>query len=272
MWRDFPSDEQIRPKRRRRDLALPEPTQKYVIFFTPRSGSSWLTRALERTEEFGKPGELFNPAYLPTLLRRTSAQSLEQYLAVISRRRAVSDTFGFEITFHQAHAVFSGYDAFHRAFPDFKAIWLVRRDIVAQAVSLYKMEAHNVAHSLNTTDEQVRAADDRFGYDAEQVRNKVEHILQAETETEAYFERHAIEPLRLSYEDNMAAGARAVTTRIGAFIGLDRVTQDASSDNPHKKIGTGVNEDFATRFREEEAAFVKEVEAQRSTTLAGLGS
>src|SRR5579871_4778068 len=39
----------------------------YIIFFTPRSGSSWLTSVLSATRHLGYPEEYINPEFLPNI-------------------------------------------------------------------------------------------------------------------------------------------------------------------------------------------------------------
>ena len=41
----------------------------YVIYFTPRSGSSWLTDVLQQTGQLGAAPEAFNPNFVPAIAR-----------------------------------------------------------------------------------------------------------------------------------------------------------------------------------------------------------
>lgn len=242
------------------------PRKRYVIYFTARSGSSWLTDIITRTGCLGAPDECFNPNFLPEMARAMQAGSLEQYVDRIQRRRALGGVFGCEITFFQMKAVFGGPEAFLKHFGRAKPIWLIREDIVQQAVSLYKMETTQVAHRASSDPVSRAAAEARFTYDRDQIRHWLEHLLTKERRTEAMFAAHGLAPLRLSYEVITGLGAARVVNVLANY--MDEPAIDvAEVPSAHGKLGTSRNLEFATRFRAEEAAYMERVKATRSPWL-----
>lgn len=171
-------------------MQKPEAPKTLAIHFTPRSGSSRLTEILRQTNRLGRANELFNPNFLPEMATKFQAPDLETYIAVARRRLRHGEVFSFEITAYQLEKVFGStmvYDAFFEHVP---TIWLIREDIVQQAVSLTKMITLNMAHS---TEPGFDAAA-RMDYDAAAIQRWLRHILKAEQLTEAYFAASGVPP------------------------------------------------------------------------------
>ena len=83
---------------RDRVMLAPRAERSYVIHFTPRSGSSWLTDVLGQTNVFGLPDEYFNPSFIPRNATAFGATNLDEYIEVLHRRRgakAKGGIFGF---------------------------------------------------------------------------------------------------------------------------------------------------------------------------------
>lgn len=250
-------------------LKKPAADLRYVIYFTPRSGSSWLTDILSQTGRLSKANEAFNPNFIPNIARVCNASTLEQYINVLIRRHNQGGVYGFEITMHQFEAVFPDPALFLQHFTDGPCFWLIRRDIVAQAVSLAKMVTTSVAHTSHASEEDRRSADSRFEYDARLIRRWLSHILSAERKNEAFFARHGLDPLRLCYEQTTCLSAQQMVDVVTRHLGLPDLPR-MSFETKHEKLGTSRNAEYAARFRRDEAGFMAEVDAERAPWLARL--
>lgn len=270
MWAKFPQPSEVDREMFSREMARQPAKTSYAILFTPRSGSSWLSDVVSVTKKLGTPGELFNPNFLPKALHATNATNLQEYCDILRRRRSQGGAFGFEITHHQLDAVFGGDEGFLAHFPSLRIFWLVRRDIVAQAVSLYKMQVTGISHGPQSNDETIRKKDADVPYDAAQISLWLRHILAAEERTEALLARTGWEPLRMWYERNMAVGAKVVINRMAEHLGRPGFVREEAPQSRHRKIGTALNSDLAKRFRDEHPQFITELELRRAVTLKGL--
>jgi LPS sulfotransferase NodH len=250
-------------------MQRPEPSKSYVIYFTPRSGSSWLTDILQQTNRMGHANELFNPDFMPAIAQALHAGDIHQFIDAAKRKLHTRGTFGFEITFHQLKAIFPGERVFLDHFAQVPCFWLVREDVVEQAVSLAKMVVTKVAHSSNASEEQRHASDAAFEYDAAKIKFWLKHILAAEQGNEDLFKRHGMTPLRMSYELMMRLCPEKTVRLMADHVGAGPLQQTQFAPK-HEKIGTSRNRDYAARFRQDEADFVAEVDAQRTETLARL--
>lgn len=270
MWKKFPRLGALDRDRFASDMALPLPGKQYVMYFTPRSGSSWITDIAGKTRKLSLPGEVFNPNFLPKITQSYNATTMDEYCEILKRRRNTQDVFGFQITYHQLAAVFRNEADFLKRFPSPTCFWLIRRDIVAQAVSLYKMVQTQVAHAPQMDVDEIHAREQSFTYDGPAIRHWLQHILSAEMKTEAMFARFGLTPLRMSYERNIALHPNHLVNVIGKHVGIAHMRMKPLQSE-HGKIGTARNDAFATEFRSDHAGFVQEVAEQRQEMLSLLG-
>ena len=248
-------------------LRSPAPEKCYTIFFTPRSGSSWLTSILSKTKIMGTPGERFNPNFMPSSTRAKGARNLAQYIEAISRHEAHGGVFGFEITYHQLRRIFENDATFMDHFADSNFFWLIRRDIVSQGVSLDKMVQTQIGHAAQHGSDAIEKSDAIFTYDEERIRKWIIHIRNAEIGTEGLINHYKLSPKRLSYESMMDMGSQKVVNIFSEALGIDSsISEEISSE--HRKIGTEKNSAFAERFRSESGEFVKRLEEERAEMLA----
>lgn len=254
----------------RREIARRAPASiRYVIWFTARSGSSWLTDIASQTGRLSQPGECFNPAFVPVMAARMNAADPDQYIEILIRRRNTQGVFGCQLTFHDLQATFGGAEPFMRHFRADPCFWLLREDIVLQAVSLAKKQQTRIAHSTQA-DAAARAAAERdFSYDAAQIKRFVTHLLRAETGTEEIFARYGLQPLRLSYERITAMGAETMVNVIAHHIGAPPIPAGQIASG-HSKLGTDRNAEYAARFRAEHAAMMAQIDADRAPRLAAI--
>lgn len=249
-----------------RAMAGPAPHLQYVTFFTPRSGSSWVADVTNRTRRLGRVGESFNPNFLPAMARGMNAATLDDYCAVLGRSRQTDGIFGFQITDHQMRAVFGTADRFLEYYDATPCFWLIRRDIVLQGISLYKMQVTRLAHSPRASEAAIAAREADFVYDADRIRRWIEHIAAAERGTEALIAGAGLSPLRMSYERNAELAPNHIAIVMMRHLGLTAPRMKPLV-SPHRKIGTDRNAAFARRFRDEHPDFIARLETERAPML-----
>lgn len=254
----------------RSDMRRTGARRDYAIFFTPRSGSSWLTDVLSQTRRLGRPEEWFNPTFVPRIAQSVNADNLVNYVKMLRRKQAPGEIFGLEITYYQIAATCGGEDSFLSLFaPQTTSFFLVRKDIVLQAVSLAKSVTSSVYHSVNAPPEEISRADADFRYDARTIRFWLKHILDQERRFEDFFQRHGISPLRLSYERMIGAGRAATVDVFSKCLGV-MLSEAGDEQSRHTKIGTDKNTEFAVRFAAEQSAYLDTVAKCRERTLGLL--
>lgn len=249
------------------DMARPAARKKYMIFFTARSGSSWLTDICKRSKRLSFPDEALNPSFIPKMAVALNARNMTEYFDILCRRRNARGVYGAQITYHQLNAVFDSEDEFMSYFSDWKMVWLLREDIVLQGLSLLKMQQTQVAHQPHSSAEEIGTAESKFVYNNREIKKWIQHNFQAERDTEAMFARYGIDPLRLSYEGITRAGAHQTVNALAHYLDIPPVP-DENLDSDHAKIGTSKNNEFAERFRRKNASFIRSLEKARAPWLA----
>ena len=266
----FAADDEESFNRRALTRSMRRANKTLVIHFTPRSGSSWLGSVLESTERLGRGIELYNPAFIPKIAKHFGARSLAEYVDLanffISRGGVVS----LEVTSHQIIAAFAQPRDFFELYSDCPSFWLIREDIVSQAVSLAKMQSTGLAHAPHSDLKSRILMDDVFSYDGDQILRWLEHILAAERNSEEFFHRHNVKPYRLSYERIMSKDVGLLLSEITGAAGLPDIPSTCRIETDHKKLATPKSRDFADRFREEHNERLKVVAIERSTWLKKL--
>lgn len=266
MWKAFPRPQDVDRERFERDMTRPFPDKQYVMYFTPRSGSSWVTDIAQKTQRLSVPGEVFNPNFLPQMTQVCNATNMDEYCESLKRRRNTDGVFGFQITYHQLAAVFRNEKDFLSRFPGPLCFWLIRKDIVLQAVSLWKMQETQIAHAPQTTPEEIAEREVLLRYEGPAIRHWLMHIHNAELATEKMFARAGLRPLRMSYERNAEMTPNDIVNVMGRHIGIDHIDLPPLQSG-HAKIATASNDLFALRFREENAAFLRKIDDQRGRML-----
>ena len=250
-------------------LSYPKPDKRIVIYFTPRSGSSWLSGVIKESQFLGCGEEIFNPNLCTNLSKKLGIKNIDEYIPAAQQKFKRGTVFSLEVTAHQIRRVFCTSEDFFLEFKDEPAFWLIREDIILQAISLAKMVSTKVSHSVNTSPADREKADEEFVYDADLFKKWATHILEAEKLSENWFAEYGINPLRMSYEQIVALPPRKMLNILARHAGLPDVT--ATNINPlHSKVGTPRNEEFAVRFRAEERRWLRKVEAERSMWLGQL--
>jgi LPS sulfotransferase NodH len=238
----------VDPERLETAESLPEPRSRYIIAMTPRSGSSWLCAALKATRRLGRPDEALNAAHIPNVLMRVPGRTPEAYLRNVTRvwssRNRVS---GLKVSWCQ-------FRDFAAAMQDrsyltgFRWIYLTRRDLAAQAVSLYKAVETSVWHTNVSHADSALEKLDALEYRYECIAEWYRHIVQQERGWQAYFFQRRIFPLCLNYED-LEYDLPGAVKRIATFVGVnpDKVSLPAEP-TVFRKIGDERNIEWARRL------------------------
>ncbi len=193
------------------------PECKYVIFFTPRSGSTMIAEVLGATGQLGFPIEYFVPEneQAPSILSTLKNMSYEEFIMTTLQTENGVFSIEVEVTRLQHEWVSS----FFTPWQDWKSIYLTRSDILAQAVSYYFATHHDVWHRF-VSDSEIRR--DKFNYDRATIIGTINLLLDQEQSFESYFEQHRLAPYRMTYEAAMA-DAPAQFTGLASMLGVDGV-------------------------------------------------
>jgi LPS sulfotransferase NodH len=241
----------------------------YIMFVVPRSGSTWITELARNTGLLGCPQEWFNFDFCekesinlgcppPKVF---GVHEINGYMrAFVDHSAAPNGVVGLQIDFLHAEwlcelgaAEIDWPTALSASFH------LRRRDIVLQAISLYRAGASGRFHAYQNSPEILRrhAA---VAYDKDAIASHLDMILANEVKLQAMLDRIGLRPRLLVYEDWVDKPAWALQAMAEALA----VTGEVSAHSQEvTKLADARHDEWAARFREEAADIVAAAEAQR---------
>ena len=251
----------------RRRLAQAPAAQTCGILFTPRSGSSRLTDLAAVWPALGRPDECFNPGFLPEMARKLNAGDLGGYVEMLRRRPPARETWSFEATPEHIRQVFLSDARFLRLTAPDRLVGLIRRDIVAQAVSVEKLRQTGLGHSVAASAAEVARADASVVYRPRRIAACIRRLAAMERRIDRLLDGFSGPVLLMTYEANSELSAHAIRQMLAAFLGVAPGPRTAEAER-HVKIGTALNRAMARRFRADRPDFLARIEADRAPRLA----
>ncbi|WP_019507908.1 Stf0 family sulfotransferase [Pleurocapsa sp. PCC 7319] len=238
---------------------LEKPKVSYAILTTPRSGSTYFCELLDSTGIAGHPYEHLRLA-AQELTRHCNFDYLRLLYNLMRYRTTSNGVFGTKFI---SHFLFE----FQRAKPNFKQIFssidkyilLVRKDKVAQAVSLVlaqKTEIWHLHSNLSQNNPNYQAYQSKLG-DIEindvllsEVEQKFQFIQNQEARLKKILTANQIEPLVLVYEDIVEAPELQIN-RILNFLEIEKPEQyQMRISSGIKKMPSNISQEIIRQFKQ----------------------
>lgn len=227
------------------DISIPT----YFVAMTPRSGSSYLMDLFLKTNKLAEPGEYLNPGFVPNIAMALQVNNLSDYWLELIKRKGSENLFGVKVSFfHFMPLIETGLDELF--FENNKIIFLKRKNIVKQAISLYLATQSNIFHTNIEHSEEKWKHLDGIEYSDQGIRSWIEHIHLQELGWSKYLENK--EYLPLWYEDILENPRTCVTESL-EFLEQKYVVEDIHTESVFKKIGNDKNTQFYDAFLSEKS-------------------
>lgn len=190
------------------------PEKSYAIVTYARTGSYMLCEKLWRTGQMGAPFEYFNHFNLMLqMINRLHADSIQGYVEKLFKvRTSPNGVFGMKL--FPEHLQFMHLASIVWLFPNLKFIYLTRKDILAQTVSLTR--AMQTSQWSNYDVPQGEAT-----YDYKALIYNLGRIEKAMLFWEGYFKNKNIQPYRVTYE-NLVKQPDELTEKILKHFGIEQ--------------------------------------------------
>ena len=215
----------------------------------------------------GIPGEYFNPRLIKQAATFLGAQDLEDYVNLLMRRRNTHGVFGSEITSTHLYSIFHSDKIFFELYQPTSSVFLIRENIVEQAVSISRMKQTGVAH--NTSSPNPKKSGVEFQYRSDQIRSGLDRLLSMEKKLERIFHRRKIEPLRLSYEILTSVSPDRLLPVIAKHVAAT-CEQATGFDSEHTKVGDERSLEYGHHFCRNNGKLLERIHKQRAYTLDAL--
>jgi trehalose 2-sulfotransferase len=236
-----------------------KPKLSYTIWFTQRTGSTLLCKALEGAQIAGIPNE-----WLYTWLgdQRVSSPAALQTRLWESGSTA-NGVFGLKHSFHEPHFTklietfrqFPGCPAkesnrvkiWEHALPNHRHIFMTRRNKVRLAVSWWKAIKTAEWHRLPGAMPKPVALTDAYSFDA--IHHLYCECSMREAGIQEFFSEGSVVPLTIVYEDFIQKYEKTVR-KVLEFLELDTINVEIPP--PHlTKTADDISEEWVQRFRKE---------------------
>ena len=241
-----------------------KPTISYIICSMPRSGTHLLGEALQNTGRAGRPDEYLLCDHqgrmgneVGSIAELYGKKTLEEFLDVVTELGSSSNgVFGVTImggyfhtildnyrTLPQYQDIENDYDLMNKLFYTPQYIWLIRRDKVRQAVSMYKALQTNVWKKETLPANRIKSTP-KFDFDKIDFYHN--RFLSAEKEWKLYFTQHNIIPFKVIYEDLVDNYEQ---TAIDLLDFLNLSTDDLTFEPRQlKKQANSLNDEWITQY------------------------
>lgn len=245
--------------------------QSYIICGTPRSGSTLICEMLAASGVAGRPNSYFRPqdiawwaekwgvslvdgietpdfdrAYLDAMRREGSAGT-----GILGLRIMYSSLVEAERRLNRAAGGERGAaEALDEAFGPLLYIHLSRQDKLGQAVSLARAEQTGLWH-LRADGSVLEGGDvqPEPRYDGPRIAGILGELERDDAAWSEYFARHALKPMRLTYEGVTADPQKALGGILGR-LGLDPAVAE-TLPTPTAKMADGLSAEWVARFQRE---------------------
>ncbi|HTY68959.1 MAG TPA: Stf0 family sulfotransferase [Alphaproteobacteria bacterium] len=240
------------------------PSLSYTIWFSQRTGSTLLCRALASTGVAGHPGEHLYAEDLPALYARHGVDGPDELRTGLWQTASTPNgVLGLKHSMFEpwfgavlgALADIEGHDGsqpgiWENAFPNGRHIFMTRRNKVRLAVSWWKAIQSQEWHRAYGAAASVADIADRYSFDA------IDHLVAEATLREAaiqeFFAEGRIIPLTLVYEDFVARYQETVRDLL-RWLGIEPPCLTIAPP-AYERLSDVVSEDWVQRFRRDKQA------------------
>jgi trehalose 2-sulfotransferase len=236
-------------------------SKTYTIAFSPRCGGTLLSNTLTAAGA-GKPTEYFQYPYSTNeYFKGKDERDLLRRFQLIVREHCANHLFSSKMAHdHRAHLDellsrhIADYEGIDSIFPSHRWIFVKRKDLIGQAISLYFAEETGVWHLRQN---QSSSAVVKAQYDFFSILSRLMILLANNFNWELYFQKKALLPLTIFYEDFVADRELALKL-IAAYIGVGSDSLMNPRTNPaeelprisdrHKELYEDLRERFTDDF------------------------
>lgn len=238
------------------------PSLSYTIWFTQRTGSTLLYKAIESTGVAGVPREWFNcPPDLLTTYKKADHAELQEYLYNLGCTS--NGVFGISHSFYEPHfsqltetlrsfpaagtATIGRTALWENIFPNHRHIFMTRRNKVRLAVSWWKAIQSGEWHVPTNEPRTPVDLSDKYSFDA--INHLYNECSMREAGIQEFFTEGGITPLNIFYED-FIQNYEGIVRTILDYLELDS-TSVTISPPALSQLADTISEEWTQRFREE---------------------
>ncbi|MFD2167324.1 Stf0 family sulfotransferase [Thalassotalea euphylliae] len=221
-----------------------EPSKTLVIASTGRSGSHMLGHALHQTGKFGFPLEYANPANLEKWRSLLGVSDVADVMTQLKRRRTSSNgVFGIKV--HYPHIEqFNGFANLLDTFPEPYFVFLSRKDLLKQAVSL------SIARQTGVWISGQESNGVEPKYDFHQIDGCLKETIRHNASWKYKLSISGAKYMELDF-DKVRMDLKHAIHQIAQFMEVELKESDIPVEQVTRKQGNNLNKEWESRFLRE---------------------
>lgn len=239
-----------------------KPKLSYTIWFSQRTGSTLLCRALQSTGIAGKPSEWLYDSNLLEKYQLNSYAELQQklwQLGITPNGVFGVKTGACEPYFSKIIDIFRQFpdcesksnnrvEIWHNAFPNCKHIYMTRRNKVRLAVSWWKAIQSQEWHRERGKLPVAADLEDKYSYEA--ISHLFAECSMREAAIQEFFNEGSIVPLTIVYEDFILSYEQTIRNILN-YLELSELQNVSIPSPPLQRLADNLSEEWVQRFRKE---------------------
>ena len=216
------------------------PERSIVLATEERTGSEWLCQLLGATGRLGRPSEYLNTPWMQRFISDYPADVPAQI--VIAHRVGTTANRCFAMKLHPLHLdrLLQGGGSVSATFPNAMFVRLLRRDLLAQAISLCRARQTGSFHFHITMERDAV-------FDADAIEQVLRELATNRARWNMYFARTGIAPLVLGYEE-LRADPIGTVRRIARHVNERIAKHDLARVQPISQQADAVSAEWRERF------------------------
>lgn len=238
------------------------PTLGYCIWFTQRSGSTFLCELLSNTQALGHPGEHLAVFGEETLLKkwnatdyRTARKHFWEFATssngVCGLKKSLQQDHFDRLIQQAKHApgapeINSPIDFLNDWLPNCKHVYLTRRHRIRQVVSWWRAIKDETWHLRGNNKIQHDQAWYDAHYDFDALNHLFKETILMDCAQQRFFDQHGIKPMTIVYED-FIQDLQGTINQFLDYLEIEDINQDINIPDL-KKTRTDRSEIWVERF------------------------
>ena len=242
---------------------MPAPRLAYLVCATHRSGSNLLCQMLWHSGLAGYPQEAFSPTRMK-IIADQHALGVDPELdfpgyvrRLMEVRQTGNGVFGAKMMWKHLPGVCAAYhgnparpwETLRAELPDLRCVWMRRRDVVRQAISLVKAKQSRIYNSLQINEGKA-SEPVVLRYDFAAIDKEVKRFQREDLAWDGFFKDSGITPALVVYEDfvkNFVDDIRRVLGHLNVPVAADFHIPPTT----YTRQSDATNEDWAARYEAE---------------------
>ncbi len=189
--------------------------EKIIILFQSRTGTTWLCELMKKTGVLGLPRESLHANSIISEYEEGNYQNFNQYMQESVKKHSTDNgVYAAKSGFFSLAPMFI-LGEFPNNIRDWKIIFVKRRNVLEQAISIHKLNLNRQSASWVESTRDIKDED----YSFEEISKQIRNVHQANHVIETLISTYGANAMNIFYED-MSHDPEKTIKDIGDFVGV----------------------------------------------------